>query len=295
MITFQQVTKVFHKKAAVRDVSFRIEKGEIVALLGPNGAGKSTALQLLLGLRKPTFGTITLFGEAAGSLAARGKIGVMLQEVSLLDMVTVRELLNLVRSYYAEPLLLAELAALAGIEPDILSLRTEKLSGGQKRRVNFALALAGDPELLVLDEPTVGMDAPARRAFWKTVNQLAKRGTTVLFTTHYIEEAERAATRILLLEKGQLTQDASPQKLKQQLGLQQISIRNSDSLTDSMLQRLPVITIHKDGDYVTLVAEDADSLLKELLALDVELQELTVSRGSLEEIYTTLTDHQEVR
>lgn len=294
MITFQQVTKVFNKEAAVRDVSFHIKKGEVVALLGPNGAGKSTIIQLLLGLRKPTSGTIRIVGETAGSLAVCRKTGVMLQEVSLLDMVTVRELLGLVRGYFREPLPLGDQMRLAGIESELLPLRTEKLSGGQKRRVNFALALAGDPELLVLDEPTVGMDAPTRRTFWKTVTQLAERGTTVLFTTHYIEEAEQAASRILLVKEGQLTHDTSPQNLKRQVSLQRITFRKTESLNATVLQKLPGVSILTIGDYVTLETEEEDRLLKQLVKLDVDLQELTVSRSTLEEAYTALTNDRKV-
>ena len=294
MITFQQVGMSFNKTEVLSDVTFHIEKGEIVALLGPNGAGKSTTIQLLLGLRKPTHGELSVFGEAPGTLTVREKIGVMLQDVSVLDLVTVRELLLLVQGYYKNALSLDELVTLSGLDPAILPMRTEKLSGGQKRRVNFALALVGKPELLVLDEPTVGMDAPTRKRFWKTIAQLAKQGTTVVFTTHYLEEAESAATRILLVEDGKLIQDATPAQLKQHLHLQRVSFQVTTPLSEAILRKLSSTDSQIDGMSITLFTEDADQLLKELIAFEVEMKELTISRGTLEDAFTALTKRREV-
>ena len=293
MITFQQVGMSFNKTEVLSDVTFHIEKGEIVALLGPNGAGKSTTIQLLLGLRKPTHGELSVFGEAPGTLTVREKIGVMLQDVSVLDLVTVRELLLLVQGYYKNALSLDELVTLSGLDPAILPMRTEKLSGGQKRRVNFALALVGNPELLVLDEPTVGMDAPTRKTFWKTIAQLAKQGTTVVFTTHYLEEAESTATRILLVEDGKLIQDATPAQLKQNLHLQQVSFQVTIPLSEAILRELSSTDSQVDGTSITLFTEDADQLLKELIAFEVEMKELTISRETLEDAYTALTTRRE--
>ncbi|WJY26244.1 ABC transporter ATP-binding protein [Sporosarcina trichiuri] len=293
MIEFRQVGKSFKRKDAVSNVSFGIQAGEVAALLGPNGAGKSTMIRLLLGLQKADAGTITVFGRQPGTHAVREQTGVMLQEVSVPNLVSVREVLEQVRGYYADPLPLEELAELAGLEQELLGVRTEKLSGGQKRRVNFALALAGNPELLVLDEPTVGMDAPSRRRFWETVSRLAGQGVTVLFTTHYIEEAEQAATRILLVEDGELTYDVPPSELKQQLSVQQISFRHAGSLTDELLGQLTVTDVRTDGPLVTLFTPDADRLLNELLAHGVELRELTIRRGTLEDAYTALTMRKE--
>ncbi|WP_025785820.1 ABC transporter ATP-binding protein [Sporosarcina sp. D27] len=288
------VGKSFKGKVAVRDLSFQIEKGEVVALLGPNGAGKSTTIQMLLGLLEPSTGRITISGQNSKSKAVRERIGVMLQEVRLLDTVTVKEILQLVRGYYHRPLSMEQLSKLTGLDETSLNMRTEKLSGGQKQRVSFALALAGNPDILFLDEPTTGMDATARKTFWKSIRELAERGTTIIFTTHYLEEVEYAATRVLMINHGELIEDESPDMMKKKLVIQRISFLTDEVYRPETFQGLSVSDIRLDGKKVTILTGDADHLLKVLYELDLEISEVTVSRGTLEEAYSQLTDSREV-
>ncbi|VDG97079.1 Uncharacterized ABC transporter ATP-binding protein YbhF [Lysinibacillus sphaericus] len=287
------VGKSFKGKSAVRDLSFQIEKGEVVALLGPNGAGKSTTIQMLLGLLEPSTGSITISGQNPKSKVVRERIGVMLQEVRLLDTVTVKEILQLVRGYYSRPLSMEQLTRLTGLDESSLNMRTEKLSGGQKQRVSFALALAGNPDMLFLDEPTTGMDATARKTFWKSIRELAERGTTIIFTTHYLEEVEYAATRVLMINHGELIEDESPEMMKKKLVMQRISFLTDEVYRPETFQGLGASDIRVDGKKVTILTGNADHLLKVLYALDFEINEVTVSRGTLEEAYSQLTDSQE--
>lgn len=286
--------KSFKGKSAVRDLSFQIGKGEVVALLGPNGAGKSTTIQMLLGLLKPSTGRITISGQNPKLKAVRERIGVMLQEVRLLDTVTVKEILRLVRGYYPRPLSIEELTRLTGLDETSLNMRTEKLSGGQKKRVSYALALAGDPDMLFLDEPTTGMDATARKTFWKSIRELAERGTTIIFTTHYLEEVEYAATRVLMINHGELIEDESPEMMKKRQVMQRISFLTDEVCRPETFQGFGAFDIRVDGKKVNILTENADHILKVLYALDLEISEVTVSRGTLEEAYRQLTDSREV-
>ncbi|MCY7759982.1 ABC transporter ATP-binding protein, partial [Bacillus inaquosorum] len=177
-VSVSNVTKHFHQKTAVNNISFSIEKGEIAAILGPNGAGKTTVISMILGLLKPTKGEIKLFNRLPDDQRVREKIGVMLQEVSVMPGLKVNEILELFRSYYPNPLSMKELVSLTALTKEDLKTRAEKLSGGQKRRLSFALALAGNPELLIFDEPTVGMDTSSRHRFWQTIHGLADQGKT---------------------------------------------------------------------------------------------------------------------
>lgn len=294
IINCMDVGKSFKGKSAVRDLSFQIKKGEVVALLGPNGAGKSTTIQMLLGLLEPSTGEITISGQNPKSKAVRERIGVMLQEVRLLDTVTVKEILRLVRGYYSRPLSMEQLTRLTGLDESSLNMRTEKLSGGQKQRVSFALALAGNPDMLFLDEPTTGMDATARKTFWKSIRELAERGTTIIFTTHYLEEVEFAATRVLMINHGELIEDESPVMMKKKLVMQRISFLTDEEYRPETFQGLDASDIRIEGKNVTILTSNADHLLKVLYALNLEISEVTVSRGTLEEAYSQLTDNREV-
>lgn len=215
-VTVSNVTKHFHRKTAVNHISFSIEKGEIAAILGPNGAGKTTVISMILGLLKPSEGEIKLFNRVPDDQQVREKIGVMLQEVSVMPGLKVDEILELFRSYYPNPLSMKELVSLTALTKEDLKTRAEKLSGGQKRRLSFALALAGNPELLILDEPTVGMDTSSRHRFWQTIHRLSDQGKTIIFSTHYLQEADDAAQRILFLLKDSLLQTAHQCKSAQE-------------------------------------------------------------------------------
>jgi len=187
--------------AAVRGVDLQIAPGETVALLGPNGAGKSTTIDMVLGLQPPDAGTVTLFGLSPQQAVAKGAIGAMLQTGAVLRDLTVRELITMMAALYPNPLPVDEVLRLGGIE-DVAGRKTEKLSGGQTQRVRFGVALVSNPDLIVLDEPTVAMDVQARQSFWATMRSFTQRGKTVIFATHYLEEADAYADRIVLMANG---------------------------------------------------------------------------------------------
>jgi ABC-2 type transport system ATP-binding protein len=197
---------------ALDSVDLEIRPGEVVALLGPNGAGKTTVVRILLGLIRPHSGQATLFGLSPYTTAARRHVGVMLQVGRVADTLTVREHVHLFSSYYGTPQPVDDTLAMAGVTT-LADRRFGDLSGGQRQRALFALAICGRPELLVLDEPTVGLDLEARRGFWQCVGALVDSGTSVVLTTHYVEEAERVSSRIVLLRSGRVVADGAPAQL----------------------------------------------------------------------------------
>ena len=201
VVSFERVSKAYGTIRAVDELSLELRPGETVALLGPNGAGKSTSLDMLLALRKPTGGRIRMFGSDPYHAVKSGRVGAMLQSGGLMPEVTVRELVTLVTGFHPRPLPVDQTLRRAGIA-DIAGRRVERLSGGQAQRVRFALAMVGETDLLVLDEPTAAMDVETRQAFWASMNAEVAGGQTLLFATHYLEEADSAADRILVLNKG---------------------------------------------------------------------------------------------
>ena len=272
---------------ALADVDLTIAAGEVYALLGPNGAGKTTAISLLLGLLRPDTGGARLFGLAPQELAARRRIGVMLQSAGLPDTLSVAELLAQVRSYYAQPRSLADVAALAGIEP-LLGARYARLSGGQQRRVQFALAICGRPELLFLDEPTVGMDTESREQFWQTIRELVAGGCAVVLTTHYLEEAEALAQRIGVLLQGRLVAEGSLEAIRARVGQRQI--RCVSSLSTEQVRAWPLVqSVQRDGERLHIVTPQPEPVLRELLAADAQLRDLEVQRAGLAEALQTIT------
>ncbi|MGH2370788.1 MAG: ABC transporter ATP-binding protein, partial [Chloroflexota bacterium] len=208
--------KVYGTVEALKGIDLTIRCGEVVAILGPNGAGKTTAISLMLGLRQPTAGQARLFGLPPTDRRARSRCGVMLQESGVPEVLAVGELVDLFRSYYPSPLPAAAVIRLAGLE-DKAKSQTRDLSGGQRQRLYFALAICGDPEALFLDEPTVGMDVEARRVFLDTIRGFARAGKTIVLTTHYLEEADELAERIVVIDRGAIIADASPGVIKAQV------------------------------------------------------------------------------
>jgi ABC-2 type transport system ATP-binding protein len=270
---------------AVRGVELAIARGETVALLGPNGAGKSTTIDLLLGLQAPDAGAVTVFGEPPAAAIARGGIGAMLQSGGLLPFLTVRELLAMVAALYPAPLDVDEALALARVE-EIAGRRTERLSGGQTQRVRFALALVSDPQLLVLDEPTAGMDVEARHAFWLAVRGL---GRTILFATHYLEEAERYADRVVLLARGRVVADGPTTEIRARAGTRTIRV-TLPAVPLEELERLPgVAGAERRGDAVVLACTDADAALRALLVAHPLARDVEVGATGLEEAFLELT------
>lgn len=291
VVEIHHLTKIFKDKKAVDHVSFTIKKGEVVAILGPNGAGKTTTMLMMLGLLNPTNGSAKLFGGEAKEKWVREKIGVMLQDVSLMDGLKVKEILRLFQSYYPAPLSMEQLIKLTGLAEEDLKRRTEKLSGGQKRRVGFALALAGNPDILFFDEPTVGMDISARNMFWKTIKQLADQGKTILFSTHYLQEADDIASRIILFNQGSIIADGEPDEIKSRLTKQSVSFITEQTLPRKMLIEESFVSdlIEKDGR-VTIVTDDTDAVLAKIYSLNIQVKDIRIEKGRLEEAFEQLTN-----
>jgi ABC-2 type transport system ATP-binding protein len=273
---------------AVRGIDLDIARGETVALLGPNGAGKSTTLDMLLGLTRPDAGRVTLFGRPPEQAVASGAVGAMLQSGALMRDLTVRELLLQIASLYPRAEDVDRTLELVGIR-EIANQRTQKLSGGQSQRVRFALALLTNADLLVLDEPTVGMDVESRHAFWTTMRGLASGGRTVLFATHYLEEADEFADRVVLMAHGQVVADGSPSEIKAKVGLRTIRAALPDVALEE-LERLPgVSSAERRGAGVVLACTDSDAAIRALLAAYPQARDIEIGGGSLEEAFLELT------
>jgi ABC-2 type transport system ATP-binding protein len=288
-VVFRDVVKVYNGRVTALDhASFEIARGETVALLGPNGAGKSTAIDTMLGLRTPTSGQVRVLGMTPAAAAAAGKIGGMMQTGGLPEGAKVSELIGLFRRLYRGRRSQADLLELAGLT-DLADRRVEQLSGGQAQRVRFALALAGRPELLFLDEPTAALDVEARRGFWQSVQAIAAQGTTVLFATHYLDEADANASRIIVVSHGRVLADGTPAQVKAYTSVR--TIRFSTPAPDtSMLLGLPGVSgLSADGDAVTIRSGDADATLPALYALARPVRGLEVGGGGLEEALLALT------
>jgi ABC-2 type transport system ATP-binding protein len=285
--TLENVTKRYGATAALDGLSLALRPGEIVALLGPNGAGKSTAVRLLLGLISASTGTASVFGNDPRDPATRIRIGAMLQVARLPETLRVREHLDLFRSYYPRPLSMQEIVRIAqldGIENRFFS----QLSGGQKQRVLFGLALCGDPDLIMLDEPSVGMDIEARRGLWQQIRTLAERGKTVLLTTHYLEEADALAHRIIVINKGKIVSEGTPTEIKSRGAGRKISCRTD--LDIEYLRTLPSVTnVERNRDAVVVTAGEAERVVREMLLQDAALSNLEIASPALEDAFVALT------
>lgn len=283
----QGVTKSYGKVRALDNVDLTIRHGEILSLLGPNGAGKTTAISLLLGLLKPDAGKATLFDLDPASLIARRRIGAMLQTAGVPDTIAVGELIHLFRSYYPRPRTFADIVALAGVD-DILKRRYGKLSGGQQRRVQFALAIAGNPEILFLDEPTTGLDINAREILWKTIRTLANDGCAIVLTTHYLEEAEALANRVCVLSQGRVVAEGDVQQIRARVGQRRVSCLST--LDSTAVSAWPnVRNVARIGDRIEIVTDAAENLVRRLLNEDAALSELEVRRAGLAEAFVEIT------
>lgn len=292
IVSVRNVSKAFHDKQAVNKASFSINKGEVVAILGPNGAGKTTTISMMLGLLKPTSGDIQLFNQHPNERKVREQIGIMLQEVSVMHGLKVREVLELVRQYYPNPLSLDELIAFTGLTESDLKTRAEKLSGGQKRRLSFALALSGNPELVILDEPTVGMDITSRNRFWQTIQMLADQGKTIIFTTHYLQEADDVAKRIILFNKGEIIADGTPLDIKSRLTKQFVSFNTEFGSINKFYGHSFISHIFEKSGRVYVQTEDTDAVLALLFEEKVGAHNIRIESGKLEEAFEQLTTEQ---
>jgi ABC-2 type transport system ATP-binding protein len=273
---------------AVRGIDVSIQVGETVALLGPNGAGKSTTIDMILGLLSPDSGSIELLGASPAHAVAAGAVGAMLQTGGVIGDLSVRELLEMVASLYPRPLPVDEVIALTRID-DLIGRKTTKLSGGQTQRLRFAIALISNPDLLVLDEPTVAMDVEARRQFWATMREFAGRGKTVVFATHYLEEADAYADRIILMAHGRIVADGPATEIKATVGRRTIraTLPNADV---AALAALPGVTsVERRGEGVVLACHDSDAALRALLPAYPDAQDIEVNGAALEDAFVQLT------
>jgi ABC-2 type transport system ATP-binding protein len=284
-----EATKKYGDVEALKGVTLEIELGEVVAMLGPNGAGKTTSISLLLGLRKPTSGKALLFGLDPNHLDARSRVGVMLQESGIPSMLKVREIVDLFRSYYPKPMARHRAIAMAGLEEKANAL-VKELSGGQRQRLYFALAVCGDPEVLFLDEPTVGMDVEGRRSFIERIAEFARMGRTVVLTTHYLEEADQLAKRVVVIDRGLVIADASPDEIKSRVAGKRMRFAAA-GLTEKDLEGLPVTTSTIEDHSVQLLTNQPETVLRELFRRGVEITDLEVSGADLEEAFISLTRH----
>ncbi|MEU2550327.1 ABC transporter ATP-binding protein [Streptomyces sp. NPDC013313] len=295
VVGFDQVTKTYGNVRAVDGLSLRLYPGETVALLGPNGAGKSTTLDLLLGLKHPDSGTVGLFGTSPREAIVAGRVGAMLQTGGLMDEVTVAELVKLACSLHPKPYRAADVLARAGVT-QIADRKVNKLSGGQAQRVRFALATAGDSDLIVLDEPTTGMDVSARQAFWATMREQADQGRTVLFATHYLEEADAIADRVLVLHRGRLLADGTAAEIKARAGARRISFDLEGSIDEGALRGLPSLTsFDVSGQTVRIQSADADATVHALYGLGVHPRNLEVAGLGLEQAFVAITEAEEAK
>ncbi|MET8687793.1 ABC transporter ATP-binding protein [Streptomyces sp. NPDC004732] len=286
-VAFDGAVKTFGTVRAVDGVDLEIRRGETVALLGRNGAGKSTTLSLLLGLNDPDTGTVRLFGRTPGQAVAAGQVGAMLQEGRQVPRVTVRELVAFVAQTYPAPMSVARALDLAGIT-GLADRRADRLSGGQTQRVRFAVALAGDPALLVLDEPTAALDVEARHAFWTSMRSYARRGHTVLFSTHYLEEADLHADRIVVIDHGRIVADGTGEQLRRAAGGSLVSFDLAGGGTHGLTELPGVLSLEVRGDRARLRTEDSDATVIALASLGA-VRGLEVAPASLDDAFLALT------
>jgi ABC-2 type transport system ATP-binding protein len=279
--------KRYGQTQALAGVDLEVHRGEVLALLGPNGAGKTTAISLLVGLQQADAGSASLFDSAPNALAARRRIGAMLQTTSLPETLTVGELIDLFRNYYARPRTVADVVALAGVDA-LLDRRYAKLSGGQQRRAQFALAICGRAELLFLDEPTTGLDIDARETMWRAIRQLVAEGCAVVLTTHYLEEAEALADRVVVLAQGRIVAQGTVAEIRARVASRRI--RCVTTLADAAIALWPEVrSVARDGGRVEIVTDAAEMVVRQLLFEDAQLSELEVRRAGLAEAFVEIT------
>jgi ABC-2 type transport system ATP-binding protein len=285
--SLEGISKNYGEVRALRNVNFSVHAGQVVALLGPNGAGKTTAVKLLLGLIPPNSGKTRVFGGDPTNPQNRMRTGAMLQVGRVPETLRVREHIDLFSSYYPKPMPLDEVLAAARLE----KLRDRKfgdLSGGQRQRTLFALAICGNPDLLFLDEPTVGLDVEARRALWEEIRRLVGRGKTVLLTTHYLQEADALADRIAVINQGEIIAEGTPAEIKAQTSGKRIRCITALSVT-SLLQIPGVTDARQDREAIEIHAREAEPVVRALLARDSALSGLEITSAGLEEAFLALT------
>jgi ABC-2 type transport system ATP-binding protein len=287
-VRFEGVTRRFGQVTALDHVDLTIRAGETVALLGPNGAGKSTAIGLMLGLLRPTSGSVTVLGQSPRAAVAAGRIGSMLQDAGLPSNVRVGELVGFARRLYPNPLEAGAIIQRAGLA-DLADRPVDRLSGGEAQRLRFAIAIAGDPDLVFLDEPTVAMDVETRRSFWADMRRSAAEGRTILFATHYLEEADQVADRVVVLDRGRIVADGSGRSLRSRVAGRtvQFDMTGADATPLAMLPGVTQVDVR--GETVRLSTTDSDGTVRALFATDLSIRDLEVTGADLEDAFIALT------
>jgi len=273
---------------AVRGIDVRIAAGETVALLGPNGAGKSTTIDMLLGLLDPDDGTVSVFGRPPAEAVAQGAVGAMLQTGGLIGQLSVRELVTMVASLYPKPLPVAEALGLSGTA-EFADRRTDKLSGGQTQRVRFAVALVANSDLLVLDEPTVALDVEGRRDFWEAMRKFVTTGRTVVFATHYLEEADAYADRAVLMAHGSIVADGPTTEIRAMVGTRTIRATLPQVDVDVLATLAGVSAAERHGEAVILTCADSDAAIRALLGAHADARDIEITAAGLEQAFIALT------
>ena len=293
-IVLSHLSKSYGNVHAVRSVDLAIAPGETVAILGPNGAGKTTTIEMVLGLTRPDSGTVTLFGKSPAQAVAAGAVGGMLQTGALVEYLSVRELVTMVASVYPRPLPVEQAMRLAGVT-EFAERRTDKLSGGQTQRVRFAIALVSNPDLFMLDEPTAAVDVEGRREFWASIRAVAAEGKTVIFATHYLEEADAYADRIVLMARGRIVADGPATEIKAKVSGRiiraTIPVAGPAGPADTAaLAALPGVTsAERHGEAVILTCADSDLTLRALLSRFPAARDIEVAGAGIEEAFMALT------
>ncbi len=286
------VHKNYGRVEALRGVSLTIRRGEVVAMLGPNGAGKTTAIALMLGMRRPTVGRVRLFHLDPGDRAARSRCGVMLQESGVNDVLKVRETVGLFRAYYPSPLPTSRVLELAGLE-EVANRKINALSGGQRQRLYYALAICGDPEALFLDEPTAGMDVDSRRAFVSGIRKYASQGRTVILSTHYLEEADQLADRVVVIDRGMIIADDSPAAIKSRVAGRRVTFTVAPAPTEADFAGIPVSRLELSDQRVRFHSGQPEQALEAIFRRGWPIQNLEVVGADLEEAFLNLTSNQD--
>jgi ABC-2 type transport system ATP-binding protein len=281
------VSKSYDAVVALRDVSLQIQPGELTALLGPNGAGKTTAVKLLLGLSAPSSGIARVFNADPRDSVNRTRTGAMLQVARVPETLRVREHIALFSSYYPDPLPREQVVAAAGLT-GIESRKFGELSGGQKQRVLFALAICGNPDLLILDEPTVGLDVEARRAMWTQIRDFVSHGKSVLLTTHNLDEADALANRVVVIDRGRIIAEGTPAEIKSRATGKRIRCRTR--LTLDEVRALPLVAAASNGGgTIEITTASSDDVVRTLLARDPSLSDIEITSAGLEEAFLAMT------
>lgn len=286
-VEFRSVHKRFGDRLALDGVDLQLRTGELVALLGPNGAGKSTSVSLMLGLRSPTTGTVRVLGGSPEAAVQAGRVGAMLQTGGLPPNLRVSELIDFVRRLYPRARALPDVLRAAGCS-EFADRLVDRLSGGQAQRVRFGMAIAGDPELLFLDEPTTGFDVEARRRFWQVIRDFAAGGRTVVFATHYLEEADAVADRIVVIRRGRIVADGTTAAIKAHTGGRSVSFTLAGAEPASLRAVAGVREAEVAGERVRLQTADVDATVRALCAAGLPFRGLEIGGADLEEAFLAL-------